>query len=54
MYAPVCTRFWTYDVDLSPEAEAYRDEILAMEPMQEWIEAARAEPDEVPELEMEF
>jgi glutathione S-transferase len=53
-YAPVCTRLQTYDVGLSPGAEAYRDAILAMEPMREWIDAATAEPDEVQELEMEF
>ena len=54
MYAPVCTRLRTYDVAVEPGTAAYRDAILALEPMREWIDAARAEPDEVPELEMEF
>jgi glutathione S-transferase len=54
MYAPVCARFWTYDVPLGPASEAYRDTVLALEPMREWIAAAQTEPDEVPELEMEF
>jgi glutathione S-transferase len=54
MYAPVCARFSTYDIALTAEAAEYCDTILEMEPMREWIDAARAEPDEVPELEMEF
>ncbi|MGU3538822.1 glutathione S-transferase family protein [Methylobacterium sp. A54F] len=54
MYAPVCTRFRTYDVDLPPRAAAYRDHILAWPLMTEWAAAAAAEPDEIEELDMEF
>ena len=54
MYAPVCTRFATYDVKLDAECAAYRDRILGWPPMREWIAAARAEPDEVDELDVEF
>ncbi len=54
MYAPVCTRFRTYAVELDEPLQAYCDTIFAWGPMQEWIEAARAEPDEVIELEVEF
>jgi glutathione S-transferase len=54
MYAPVCTRFRTYCVALPPEAEAYCQHIMSLPPMQEWIEAAKAEPEEVPELDAEF
>lgn len=54
MYAPVCTRFATYDVALDPVCAAYRDRILAMPEMVEWTAAARLEPDEVEELEVEF
>lgn len=54
MYAPVCTRFVTYDVKLDGDCAAYRDRILALPAVAEWIEAARGEPDEVEELEIEF
>jgi glutathione S-transferase len=54
MYAPVCTRFATYGVELDPVCQAYCDAVLALDPMVEWTAAARAEPDEVQELEMEF
>jgi glutathione S-transferase len=54
MYAPVCTRFATYDVKLDPVSAAYRDLILRWAPMQEWCTAARTEPEEVEELDVEF
>jgi glutathione S-transferase len=54
MYAPVCTRFATYDVALDPACAAYRDHILKLPFMIEWTKAAMLEPDEVEELEMEF
>ncbi len=54
MYAPVCTRFKTYDVAIDPAASAYCRTIMAMPEMQEWIAAARAEPDELEELDVEF
>ncbi|WP_424932967.1 glutathione S-transferase family protein [Amaricoccus macauensis] len=54
MYAPVCTRFRTYAVELEPELQAYCETIFDWEPMKEWIEGALAEPDEIIELEVEF
>jgi glutathione S-transferase len=54
MYAPVATRFVTYDVPLDPVCAGYRDRIMAMPEMAEWIEAARREPEEIDELEAEF
>lgn len=54
MYAPVCTRFRTYCVQLPPQAEAYCELIMNLPTMREWIEAAKAEPEEVPELDAEF
>jgi glutathione S-transferase len=54
MYAPVCTRFRTYDVPLAGRAAGYRDRILDWSLMQHWTEAALAEPDEIEELDMEF
>ena len=54
MYAPVATRFATYDVKLDPQCAAYRDRILALPQMAEWIGAAKLEPEDIEELDMEF
>jgi glutathione S-transferase len=54
MYAPVASRFVTYDVKLDPVSARYRDTIMTLPAMAEWIEAARAEPQEIPEFEAEF
>jgi len=54
MYAPVCARFATYDVALDDDCTRYRDTILGLPAMVEWTVAARAEPDEIEELEIEF
>ncbi|MDB5524695.1 MAG: Glutathione S-transferase [Rhizobium sp.] len=54
MYAPVCSRFRTYAVELSPELTAYRDLILDWPLIKEWAEGARTEADEIIELEVEF
>ena len=54
MYAPVVTRFQTYDVKLDRAAQDYCETILALPDMQEWIEAAQSEAEAVEELEAEF
>ena len=54
MYAPVCTRFVTYDVALEGKAAQYRDHILDWAPMKEWIAESKAEPIEIEELDIEF
>ena len=54
MYAPVVTRFVTYDVKLDRRCAAYGKEILAMPEMIEWTAAAKREPEEIDELDMEF
>jgi glutathione S-transferase len=55
MYAPVCTRFRTYDVKLLPKSAAYRDLILAWPFMRDWIAAATTgEQDQLEELDVEF
>lgn len=55
MYAPVVTRFRTYDVRLSDRAcAAYCARIVEMPEMQAWTAAAIAEPDTIDELEVEF
>jgi glutathione S-transferase len=54
MFAPVVTRFLTYDVKLDSDCASYCKTIMAMAPMQEWLAAAEAEPDEMVELDVEF
>jgi glutathione S-transferase len=48
------TRFVTYNVKLEPQLQAYADTIMAMPEMKEWIAAARDEPAEIEELEVEY
>ena len=38
MYAPVVTRFTTYDVKLEPRLKTYADAIMNMPEMAEWID----------------
>jgi glutathione S-transferase len=54
MYAPVCTRFYTYDVELDDRSAAYCETIMTLPAMREWITAAEREPDELEELDVEF
>jgi glutathione S-transferase len=54
MFAPVVTRFTTYDVKLDRDCDAYGASVMAIPAMQEWITAAKAEPDELEELDVEF
>ena len=54
MYAPVVTRFLTYDVKLNRPCIEYTRTIMAMPEMVEWIAAARLEPDDIEELDMDF
>ena len=54
MYAPVATRFLTYDVPLDNACAAYCQTLMAMPEMGEWIAAAKLEPDDIEELEVEF
>jgi glutathione S-transferase len=54
MYAPVCTRFLTYDVTLDSDCAAYCRAIMELPAMRDWIEGAKTEPDELEELDVEF
>lgn len=54
MYAPVVTRFVTYDVKLQAVSVAYSEQILAMPEMKAWIADALKEVDDIDELDMEF
>lgn len=54
MYAPVATRFQTYDVKLDRVCADYRETVLNLPDMLEWAEAARKERNGIEELEAEF
>ena len=54
MYAPVCSRFRTYDVKLDKHSATYCKTILTWAPMVAWIEAAMSEPEDLEELDVEF
>ena len=54
MYAPVTTRFTTYDVKLDRQCADYCETIQALPDMIEWIESARDERAGIEELEAEF
>jgi glutathione S-transferase len=54
MYAPVVTRFVTYDVKLDPDVVEYGQRILALPQMQQWIAEAQQEVEEIDELDAEF
>jgi glutathione S-transferase len=54
MYAPVCTRLISYDVEVGEHAASYCKTVMTLEPMAEWVAAAQSEPEEVEELDVEF
>ena len=54
MYAPVVTRFLTYDVRLDAAGAAYCERVMALPEMIQWHRAALAEPDALEELDIEF
>lgn len=51
MYAPVVLRFRTYGVELPGECRAYAEAILALPAMREWVAAAEAETEAIPQFE---
>jgi glutathione S-transferase len=54
MYAPVTTRFQTYDVRLDRQCADYCETILTLPDMIEWKEGADSERTGIEELEAEF
>jgi glutathione S-transferase len=54
MFAPVATRFLTYDVKLPKACIVYCQTIMAMPEMKEWVAAAKLEADDIDELDMDF
>ena len=53
MFAPVVTRFVTYDVKLDSACAAYCKSVMAMPQMQEWLKSAMNEPEELEELDVD-
>lgn len=54
MFAPVVLRFRSYHVAVSKPCQAYCEQILKLPEMQEWVDAALKEPDDIDEFEVEF
>ncbi|CAN5436989.1 glutathione S-transferase family protein [soil metagenome] len=54
MYAPVATRFLTYDVKLDRTGILYCQTIMAMPEMKEWVAAAKLEHEDIDDLDMDF
>lgn len=53
-YAPVVTRFRSYDVTVDAISERYCQQILSWPDMKEWFAAAQHEPEQIDELDIEF
>jgi glutathione S-transferase len=54
MFAPVCSRFQTYSVELDLVAQQYCKTILQWDLLEAWRQSALNEPDELEELDLEF
>jgi glutathione S-transferase len=54
MYAPVVTRFLSYDVAVDDLCKAYGETIMHWPPMKEWVEDSHDEPQEIIELDLDF
>jgi glutathione S-transferase len=54
LYAPVCGRFTTYGVKLDRRSSDYCDRMMDLPYVREWIDAAKAEPEKLEELDVEF
>jgi len=54
MYAPVVTRFRSYDIAQDELCEPYCRQVMAWKPMADWFAAAQREPEQIEELDIEF
>ena len=54
MYAPVATRFLSYDVALDELSAGYVETVMRWPPMVEWVADSRNEPEEIIELDLDF
>ncbi|MGE3876371.1 MAG: glutathione S-transferase, partial [Parvibaculaceae bacterium] len=52
MFAPVVTRFDTYDIKVSRESRSYMEAVLATSAFQTWKKAALAEPWRIPHADI--
>lgn len=52
MFAPVVTRFLTYQIELSQPAQIYCQAVMGLPAMQEWVAAAHVEPWILPDEEL--
>lgn len=51
MYAPIISRFTTYEVKVDPISKAYMNTILNLPAMKEWYQAAREEKETIPQYD---
>ncbi len=54
MYAPVVTRFLTYNVKLDKACKAYCKTVMALPDVGAWMTAAKLEHEDIDELDVEF
>ena len=54
MYAPIVSRFGTYEIDVSAPVKAYMDAMVALPAWQEWRRAALGEPWVIPKFEYDW
>ncbi|MDE8349980.1 MAG: glutathione S-transferase [Acidocella sp.] len=54
MYAPVVTRFLSYDVAVDDLSKAYGETIMRWAPMKQWYAESHDEPQEIIELDLDF
>ena len=48
MYAPVALRFVTYSIQLNADAQTFVEAVQGLDSIQTWIQAAAAEPEDLP------
>lgn len=51
-FAPVVTRFQTYDVFLAPALQAYMERVVQYPAVAQWISEAHTEPEVIPKFEL--
>lgn len=54
MYAPVVTRFLSYDVAVDELSQGFCSTIMKWAPMKEWVADSHDEPQEIIELDLDF
>ena len=54
MFAPVASRFVSYNVKLPEICAKYRDTIMSLPEIEEWRQGAMQEPEEFDELDLDF